>query len=68
MQGTMTKWQLFGTLTVGCGVESSVTNSQGETVRGLVSSITREDGSGRCFNVGIHCGQDYRVLFVKTTD
>lgn len=64
----MGKAELFGMLALGCGVESTVVNTQGEAVRGLVQSIAREDGGGRCFNVGVLCGRDYRVVFVRTVD
>lgn len=63
----MTRAGLLGTLTVGCGVESTVVSQEGPFT-GLVQGIQREDGSGRCFNVSMTIRGQAVVVFVKTVD
>jgi hypothetical protein len=61
----LTKWQLFSALTCSMG-EGRCININGLDC--LVKSISREDGSGSSFNVGVmHDGKDYTV-YCRTKD
>lgn len=59
----MTKFQLFALLAHDGPRMVTVGG-----VTGLLSSLEREDGSGRCFNVTIYTTDGMRTVFVRTID
>lgn len=67
----MSKWQVASLLFECFGVEREVTGMIGGSacrVMGLVQSVQREDGSGRCFNVAMQVRGLPCTVFVKTVD
>lgn len=62
----MSKWELFASLASDGCRETSVVGQR--TVRGIVQSVERESGDGRCFNVAVLVGATVERVFVKTVD
>jgi hypothetical protein len=59
----MTKYTLFSLL--------AASNAEPVTINGIkgyVSAIQREDGSGRCFNVTLNTSKGKQTVFVRTVD
>lgn len=61
----MTKWQLFSLLTKDGRADIELYG-----VRGILQSVERESGNGRCFNLRIlvlESGKEENI-FIKTSD
>lgn len=66
----MTRWQLVQALFMsGAGV-TAFTGSDGTAHRGIITSVEREDGSGRRFNIRYwpQDGSAAQTVYVRVTD